>query len=253
MVLMYLDFSPVPSQMELASEMHTDINHTTEWRYAHIPFENRGFSHYYDQSLSEDFNTALTNLKGDVSQNLPVIMHGWYDQKAKNNGTMTHARVITGYNSTGVFFHDPWSGPNRFLNNSDLCSLWKTDLGYWALIIKSQPTFDLTVEIKDILGLPVSGIEVTLWNGLNHTKLTGANGTVSFYRLSVSERVLRYRWRFESNEDQVTITKPTTECYLIVFSDRSIVALTIAAMIVTLLIGLASWNHRRSGYARIWR
>jgi len=47
----------------------------------------------------------------------------WYDDEEKAEGKVTHARVITGYNSTGIFFHDPWDGPNIFLNYSSLLSL----------------------------------------------------------------------------------------------------------------------------------
>ena len=149
MVLRYLDYSPLPNQTQLATEMHTDIKHTTEWRFTYIPFKNRSFSEYYNQSLSSYFSIALSHLKGNISQNFPAIVKTWYDEQAKAEGKVTHARVVTGYNSTGIFLHDPWDEPNEFLNYSTFSSLWKTNSGYWAFIVKQEPKFDLIVEVKD--------------------------------------------------------------------------------------------------------
>ena len=57
----------------------------------------------------------------------------WYDDEEKAEGKVTHARAITGYNSTGIFFHDPWDGPNIFWNYSPFSTLWDTDSEYWGL------------------------------------------------------------------------------------------------------------------------
>ena len=84
MVLDYLDYSPLPNQTQLASEMKTDINHTTQWRYVDIPFEKRGFHEFLNQSLSSEFDTALNHLKTSVYQNQPAIVNTWYDEQAKN-------------------------------------------------------------------------------------------------------------------------------------------------------------------------
>lgn len=162
MVLRYLDYSPLPNQTQLATEMHTDIDHTTQWKYVCIPFENRGFSEHISQALSQDFDEALSYLKGNLTHNFPIIINSWYDESAKSKGSVTHARVVTGYNSTGVFFHDPWSGPNEFLNYTEFSNLWKTDSGFWAFIVRSEPKFNLVIEVKDVLGNLIEGVPFLL-------------------------------------------------------------------------------------------
>jgi len=232
--LKYLDISPLPNQTDLAIEMHTTINDPTQWRYTYIPLDKRGFLNYYNESLSQDFNQALSNLKGNVSQNFPVIINTWYDEQAKQEGKLTHARVVTGYNSSGIFFHDPGSGPNRFLNNSAFSDLWKTDMGYWALIIKYQPRFNVVVKITDIFGLPVSGVEVTLRNGVNATEATDRDGAARFFNLSISQYILTYHWRFLVKQESLTVTQTTTRAY-ITFSDVTFVTLI---AIVLIIVGL---------------
>jgi len=234
-VLKYLDFQPLPTQTELATEMNTDINHTTQWRYAHIPFDKRGFYDYYNESLSRDFNKALSSLKGNVSQNFPAIINTWYDERAKQEGKVTHARVVTGYNASGIFFHDPASGRNRFLNNSAFSDLWKTDMGYWSLIIKYQPRFGLVVKITDVFGLPVSGVEVTLENGVKATEATDPNGIAQFFNISISEYRLTYNWRFVTTQENLAVTQTTTKGYM-TFSDLT---LAILVAIVLTIVGLA--------------
>jgi len=230
-VLKYINFSPLPTQTELATEMNTDINHTTQWRYAHIPFNKRGFNDYYNESLSLDFNRALSNLKGNISQNFPAIVDTWYDEHAKLEAKVTHARVVTGYNSTGIFFHDPLAGRNMFLNNSAFADLWKTDMGYWALIIKYQPRFDLIVTITDIFGVPVSGVEVTLGNRANATKATDPNGRVRFFNLSISEYTITYNWRFVTTQENFAVTHTTSRNH-VTFSDLTFATVIIIALII---------------------
>jgi hypothetical protein len=69
--------------------------------------------------------------------NFPVIVDTWYDQAHKQSGKMTHARVVTGYNETGIFYHDPFDGPNRYMGNVKFADLWSTDKGFWAFIIEN--------------------------------------------------------------------------------------------------------------------
>lgn len=235
-VLRYLDFSPLPNQTQLATEMHTDVNHTTEWRFTYIPFKDRGFSEYYNQSLSNDFSIALSHLEGNISQNFPIIVKTWYNEQAKAKGKITHARVVTGYNSTGVFFHDPSDGPNEFLNYSTFSSLWETDSGYWAFIVKQEPKFDLIVEIKDWFGNRISEIEFILMGEINRTEVTDLNGTAKFSNLTIANYVLSYSWRFQSGEDNITLTKPTIVSYSVFFSIPTILRITIVTTILVIMV-----------------
>jgi len=224
MVLKYLDFSPLPNQTQLANEMNTDINSTTKWKFTYLPFKNRGFIGYYNQSLSKDFNKALEYLIGNVSRNFPAIVKTWYDEQMKTEGNFTHARVVTGYNSTGIFFHDPWDEPNEFMKYSTFSNLWNTT-SYWAFIVKQEPKFDLIVNVKDWLGNPVPDVEFILRSENNQTKTTNIDGTVEFSNLTIGNYVLKYDWRLDSEEDNLVLTKPITLTYSVFFSDETIILL----------------------------
>ena len=157
MVLRSYDFSPLPTQTELAIEMKTDLNHTTEWKYTYVPFNNRSYTEYINQSLSLNVDWALLYLKRNVTRNFTAIVITWYDQNFKDARNVTHGRVITGYNETGIFFHDPIDGPNRYLHNSDFANLWDTDYGYWALIVEKETS---QLEEKSITQLFIDNLDV---------------------------------------------------------------------------------------------
>ena len=178
MVLDYIDTSPLPNQTELAIEMHTTENQTAQWKYTYLPFEKRGFNDYFNGSLPNNFETALNLLKGNVSRNYPTIVDTWFDEQAKENNTITHARVIIGYNTTGVFFHDPWSGPNQFMNNQEFEDLWNTTEGYYVFMLEQEPLFNLTAKTADWLGNPVPDLNITLIlnNEVNQTSVTDHKG-----------------------------------------------------------------------------
>jgi len=241
MVLKYLDFSPLPNQTQLANEMNTAINSTTKWKFTYIPFKNRGYIDYYNQSLSDDFSKALEFLKGNVSQNYPAILKTWYNEtwKAKN---ITHGRVVTGYNSTGIFLHDPSDGrPNGYMNYSTLSNLWN-DLGYWAFIVKQEPEFDLIVNVKDRFGNPVPDVEFTLRGKINRTNRSNSNGTMEFPNLTIGNYVLNYNWRFDSEEDELILTKPLVENYTVFCSNQTIIV--IFAIIIFLVLTLLYLKKR---------
>lgn len=238
MVLRYFDFSPLPTQAQLAMEMHTDINHTTEWRYIYIPFLSRSFSEYCNQSLSNDFSTALSYLKSNISKNFPAIVNTWYNEQAKAEGKVTHARVITGYNSTGIFVHDPWDGPNIFLNYSTFSNLWETGYGYWALIVLQEPKFDLIVEIKDLLGNPISKVTLNLEGKSSFTELTDSKGTAKFENLTIGNYVLSYNWRFQAQKGNITLTKTTKVSYSLFLSNQIILICVFAVFLIVLVVVL---------------
>lgn len=136
MVLKSYNVTLVPTQEELAIEMNTSLNRTTEWKFTHFPFDKQNFTEYINQSLSLDADQALAYLKGNVSMNFPAIVDTWYNQTYKQGGNVTHARVVTGYNETGVFYHDPSYGPNKYMGNVKFAELWSTDKGFWAFIVE---------------------------------------------------------------------------------------------------------------------
>lgn len=236
MVLKYLDFSPLPNQTQLATEMNTDINHTTEWRYVYIPFEKRGFFKYHNQSLSNDFNRALANLKGNVSANFPAILKIWYNIQAKSEGKVTHAVVVTGYNSSGIFVHDPWHQPNRFLNYSAFSSLWETGSGYWAFIVEAKPRFDLIVKVQDCFGNVVSGVQFTLSGEKNQTSVTDSNGIAKFANLTMGNYVLSYQWRFQSEKYNIALTKMLQVNCRLLLSNQTIVLMVMLFLIIVIVV-----------------
>lgn len=237
MVLQYLDYSPLPNQTQLATEMHTDINHTTQWKYVYIPFKDRDFSEYINQSLSQDFNQALSYLKGNLTQNFPIIINTWFDEEAKSNGSVTHARVVTGYNSTGIFFHDPWSEPNEFLNYSEFSNLWQTDSGFWAFVVKSQPKFDITIEVKDWLGNPVQGIPLLLKEA-NLTQITNSSGVAQFSSLPIANYTVSYDWRLRSEARNISLTYTKKIDFQVYLSNPTILLVAIVAALVVAVMAI---------------
>jgi hypothetical protein len=235
MVLRYMDFSPLPNQTELATEMHTDINHPAQWEYISIPFEERGFSEYY-QSASNDFSQALISLRGNVSKNFPAIIRIWYDEQAKSEGKITHAVVVTGYNSTGIFVHDPLYEPNRFLNLSAFSSLWETNSEYRAFIIQREPKFDLIVEVKDFFGNAIPDVQLTLRGKSNYTRVADLNGTAIFSNLTIAGYVLSYDWRFQSKEYNIILTNNERVSYCLLFSNQTILVITIGFLVIVFII-----------------
>jgi len=85
----------------------------------------------------EAHDMDLTQLKNFVDQDRPLILLMWY----REGSPYGHYRVVTGYNETHVFLHDPWNnitwggmygGPNIALNNTAFLDLWAYS-GNWAL------------------------------------------------------------------------------------------------------------------------
>jgi hypothetical protein len=246
MVLEYLDFSPLPTQTQLANEMNTDINSTTKWKFTYLPFRSRGYIDYYNETFSEDFSKALDFLKGNLSQNFPVILKTWYNETWKTKN-ITHGRVVTGYNSTGIFFHDPSDGlQNGYMNYSTLSSLWD-DEGYWAFIVKQEPKFDLVINVKDWLGKPVPDIELTLKSGINRIEITNANGNADFSSLTIGNYTLSYDWRFQSLEEDIVFTKPITKNYSVFFSKKIIILLIVIIGLALIAYEVFSFYKNKNG------
>lgn len=81
----------------------------------------------------------LTQLKDYVDMDKPLILLMWYS----GYHYYGHFRVVTGYNETHVFLHDPWNkplwngtygGPNIAFNYTTFLDLWSYS-GFWALYV----------------------------------------------------------------------------------------------------------------------
>jgi hypothetical protein len=167
MILKSYIIDPLPSQNELAFEMKTDINHTTQWNFTYIPFITRGFIEFLNRSLSDSKDLALHSLKENIAKNYRIMVITWYSETDKEIGNITHGRIITGYNETGLFFHDPLSGLNKYFHNSYFLDLWDTNYDYWALIIEQdvplEPHYLLIKWVNnnlDIVALLIVGLVV---------------------------------------------------------------------------------------------
>ncbi len=87
----------------------------------------------------EAYSMNLTTAKSLTDQRKPLILLMWYS----SNHVLAHFRVVTGYNETHVFLHDPWNkplwggaygGPNTAFNNSEFLDLWSY-YNNWALYV----------------------------------------------------------------------------------------------------------------------
>ena len=99
----------------------------------------------------ENHDMNLTQLKSYIDQDKPLILLMWYSGYHHS----THYRVVTGYNETHIFLHDPWNkpewdsmygGPNIAFNYTyflDLWSFWSNWTLYtspWTISV-STPTY----------------------------------------------------------------------------------------------------------------
>jgi uncharacterized protein YvpB len=100
-----------------------------------IPDENiTGYSlRKLGYAAFEDQGMNLTQLKSYIDENRPLILLMYYS----SHHVSTHYRVVTGYNETHIFLHDPWNkplwngtygGPNIAFNYSAFLDLW----AYWS-------------------------------------------------------------------------------------------------------------------------
>ncbi|MDH5483451.1 MAG: C39 family peptidase [Candidatus Bathyarchaeota archaeon] len=87
----------------------------------------------------ETYSMSLEQLKSYVDQDRPLILLMLYEV----GSIYGHYRVVTGYNETHVFVHDPWNKPlwgetyggsNIVFNNTEFLELWMYS-GNWALYV----------------------------------------------------------------------------------------------------------------------
>jgi uncharacterized protein YvpB len=155
---------------------------------AEIPDENitgytlrkLGYGAFETQGMS------LTQLKSYIDQDKPLILLMWYS----GYHVSTHYRVVTGYNETHIFLHDPWNkpewdsmygGPNIAFNYTYFLDLWSY-WGNWTLytlpwtISVSAPTYvklGTPFQINTTITYPQA-----LPNVLNNYPASSCNATI---------------------------------------------------------------------------
>jgi len=86
----------------------------------------------------ENHHMDLTQLKSYIDQGKPLILLMWYS----GYHVSKHFRVVTGYNETHVFVHDPWNKPlwggmygGAYIafTYSEFLDLWEAQFDYWTL------------------------------------------------------------------------------------------------------------------------
>lgn len=94
----------------------------------------------------------------------------------------------------------------------------------------------MIVEVKDWFGNPIPDVGFILKDEITRTEVTGLNGTTKFSNLTIANYLLSYSWRFQSNEDNITLTKPTRVSYSVFFSNQTILGITIIAFLVIVVV-----------------
>src|SRR4030067_184313 len=152
--LVIFNVTPLPTQVALASEMKTSVYEYTYTSQIPEPFNRRGIGIVFNGNMSSSFPESLEQLKGNISLNRPAILLMWYD----SSNTTGHYRVVTGYNETGFFFHDPYDISNKFFDNSLFEKLW-TKYDHWELILESGQPYraksdqDISLPVLAILAI----------------------------------------------------------------------------------------------------
>lgn len=135
MVLQMVLEKPV-SQFRLEKEMEFIEGAGTLNRYMKNPFQNRGI-----KIISVGFYSNLGHLIEAVNNECYSIINIRFDKQSSSG----HYVVVTGYNETGFFVHDPWpeewgkatgrnTGENVYLSNELLKELWAFRR-YWVLTV----------------------------------------------------------------------------------------------------------------------
>jgi len=135
----------------------------------------------------ENHDMDLTQLKSYIDEDKPLILLMWYS----SFHVSTHYRVVTGYNETHIFLHDPWNKPEwggRYgcayiaFNYTAFLDLWSY-YGYWALytspwtISVSTPTYvkpETPFQINATIAYPQS-----LPNALDNYPASLCNATIT--------------------------------------------------------------------------
>jgi len=155
---------------------------------AEIPDENiTGYTlRKLGYATFETHDMDLTQLKSYIDQDKPLILLMFY----RIGSPYGHYRVVTGYNETHVFLHDPWNKPlwgGRYgcayiaFDYTTFLDLWLYS-GYWALYT-SPWTINVSVPTYIKLGTPFQ-INATITypqalpNALGNYPASSCNATI---------------------------------------------------------------------------
>lgn len=123
--------------VQLAREIPYDSSNPS-LGYVGDPFTTNGWT-IYPEALVETVQqylpttkvlevTTLDKLKEQIVQEKPIVV--WLSDM---HGFTIHSVIITGYDQTGLFYNDPWTGEkNAWISNDDFINMW-ADQEYRAL------------------------------------------------------------------------------------------------------------------------
>ncbi|MDD2370821.1 MAG: C39 family peptidase [Firmicutes bacterium] len=123
--------------VQLAREIPYDSSNPS-LGYVGDPFTTNGWT-IYPEALLETVQqylpttkvlevTTLDKLKEQIVQEKPIVV--WLSDM---HGFTIHSVIITGYDQTGLFYNDPWTGEkNAWISNDDFINMW-ADQEYRAL------------------------------------------------------------------------------------------------------------------------
>ncbi len=153
-------------------------NEIPDYNITGYTLRDLGYAAFEAQSMD------LTQLKTYIGQDKPLILLMWYSDSYMYG----HYRVVTGYNETHVFLHDPWAwggrygGPNIAFNYTAFLDLWSY-YDNWTLytspwtISVSAPTYikpETPFQINFTIGYPAP-----LPNALSNYPASQCNVTIA--------------------------------------------------------------------------
>jgi hypothetical protein len=197
--------------------MNKTIYQITYMSDFHDFFESHNITIIYWGILRENINESINQFKESISQNRPIIVLMNYSAVRP----LGHFRVITGYNQTGFFMHDPWYnepyfGPNLFFNYSFFEILWKTQ-DSWVIILEEKP-----IEPSIIIGdggvsneMTTVGKSETVWYrveyGFSFESFDNSTGTLLMNGEPMMWSNIKNRWeRTFAFDDPISLTMEIT-------------------------------------------
>lgn len=135
------------SQSILIGEMNYTKGKGTRNTNIATPFDTRNIT-----IISTGKDTTQRDLKQNINNGYYTIINIGFDENYRSG----HFVVVTGYNSTGFFVHDPWpekwgnpegrdTGPYAYIDSDMLAELWSFRSN-WALTVERLGPIDSTHE-----------------------------------------------------------------------------------------------------------
>lgn len=124
------------SQFRLQNEMNFNPEAGTRNIHMAEPFRSRGV---------EIIRNGFLNNQEQLRESIDLGQYSIINIRSYSNANRGHFVVVTGYNETGFFVHDPWpedwgklpgrdTGANAYMSNELLRELWAYRLN-WALTV----------------------------------------------------------------------------------------------------------------------